>query len=167
MIVSGSILMTSASQVYPLAERDRVVGTDSSSDASSSEVDVVVRFRLLELALLGEAADFEVFFLVAAAVVAFESGRDPPLMAFWEVEAGLSDCLPAGAFLGEAATVLLLFLPAVDFLALDELGVSSSATSSESDGLLFNSSFSSSLPSDSGWSLLLRRAGASFSSVSV
>ena len=87
MMVSGSTLIISASHVYPLADLDRVVGTDSSSLPSSSEVDVVVLLRFEELAL---EVDLEAFFLDEAAAVVFEEGF-PPLIAFWEVEAGLRD----------------------------------------------------------------------------
>lgn len=151
------MLIISASQVYPRAERERVVGTDSSSLSSLSDVEVVVRLRLADLESL---AVEEAFFLgEGAGAAAFELGLLPPLMALEVDEGPFKDCRPAVlllvVFLGEAEAALRFFA---------EADVSSSATSSESEGLLLSSSFSSS-SSSSVLSLLLRRAGAAFSSV--
>lgn len=156
-----------------------MVGTDSSSLPSSSEVEVVARLRLEAAVIVAFVAVFfdevAAFFLAGeAAGAALEEGLLPPLMALL-TEAGFSDCRPAVVFLGGDAVVEGALLPLrevaevdVDaFFFLDELAVSSSATSSESDASLCSSSFSSSSSSSSvsTCSLLLRRAGASFSSV--
>lgn len=106
--------MTSASQVYPRADLDRVVGVLSSSDPSSLfEVVVVVRFLAVEVDLR-EVEDG--FFLPLATTVLeagfLEAEPDveglPPLIALLDdVETGgpFKDCRPPAPplFRGELA----------------------------------------------------------------
>ena len=138
------------------------MGTDSSSESS---LEVVVRFRLSPaLAVVAFLVAVDAFFFEAAGT-AFDDGLLPVLIAFELDEGPLMDWRPAAVdFLAGEAVVDLVWREEAVFRFFAEAEVSSSATSSESEGLLLSSSFCSCASSSEVCSRLLRRAGAAFSS---
>jgi hypothetical protein len=106
----------------------------------------------------------EAFFLEAAGTD-LDDGLLPVLIAFELDEGPLMDWRPAAVdFLAGEAVVDLVWREEAVFRFFAEAEVSSSATSSESEGLLLSSSFCSCSSSSEVCSRLLRRAGAAFSS---